>query len=109
MKKDFNDITNALDKIKSLRSVTYYQNELADGLMNRTYPERQVGVIAQDVEKVLPEAVQLAPFDRNVDENGIVNSKSGENYLTVQYEKIVPLLIAAINELTIEVERLKQR
>jgi hypothetical protein len=90
LKKDFNDITNALDKVKSLRSVTYYQNELADGLMNGTYPERQVGVIAQDVEKVLPEAVKLAPFDRNVDENGVVNSKSGENYLTVQYEKIVP-------------------
>jgi hypothetical protein len=66
-------------------------------------------VIAQDVEKVLPEAVKLAPFDRSIDENGVVNSKSGENYLTVQYEKIVPLLIAAINELTAEVEMLKRR
>ena len=54
----------------------------------------QVGVIAQEVQAVLPEVVSLAPFDRDI--NG--NSKSGENYLTVKYEKIVPLLIQAINE-----------
>ena len=55
--------------------------------------ERQIGVFAQDVESVIPEAVKPAPFDT---ENGI--SKSGDNYLTVQYEKIVPLLIESIKE-----------
>jgi hypothetical protein len=43
-----------------------------------------VGIFAQDVEKVLPEAVKLAPFDND----GYDNSISGENYLTIQYEKI---------------------
>ena len=80
-------------------------------LNNENDNDNKVGLIAQDLEKVLPEAVKLAPFDR--DENG--NSKSGENYLTIQYEKVVPLLVEAIKEqqikidnLTIEVENLKK-
>jgi hypothetical protein len=108
LKKDFENITNALDKVKSLRAVTYYQNEVADEYLG-TNLDRQVGVIAQDIVKVLPEAVKKAPFDRATDENGNSISKSGEDYLTVQYEKIVPLLVAAINELTDEVARLKQK
>ena len=51
-------------------------------------------MIAQEVEEVLPQATAQAPFD--LDENG--QSKSGENYLTVQYERLVPLLVEAIKE-----------
>ena len=100
--------SDALDKVKSLRAVTYYQNEIADEYLG-TNLDRQVGVIAQDIIKVLPEAVKKAPFDRGTDENGNSISKTGENYLTVQYEKIVPLLVAAINELTDEIAKLKQK
>ena len=64
-----------------------------------------MGVIAQEIQEVLPEAVAFAPFDR--DEND--NSKSGENYLTVRYEKIVPLLIEAIKELQLEVDIIKKK
>jgi len=63
----------------------------------------QVGVSAQEVKAVLPEVVSAAPFD--LDEKG--ESKSGENYMTVNYEKLVPLLIEAIKELKAEVEALK--
>ena len=63
-----------------------------------------VGVYAQDVEKVQPEAVDLAPFDNDGEDNSI----SGEKYLTVQYEKLVPLLIEAIKQLKEEVEELKK-
>ena len=62
-------------------------------------------MLAQQIQEVLPDVVKFAPFDR--DENG--NSISGENYLTVQYEKIVPLLIEAIKELSKEVNELKSK
>ena len=53
---------------------------------------------------VLPEAVRLAPFDND---KGV--SKSGENFLTVKYEKIVPLLIEAIKEQQLQIEELKAK
>jgi hypothetical protein len=57
--------------------------------------------------QVLPEAVKPAPFDLiRIDENTEI-SRSGENYQTVQYEKLVPLLIEAIKELNKEVQQLK--
>jgi hypothetical protein len=86
-------IENALVKIKKLNGVTYRPNELAEsfGLGKET---DVVGLFADEVEQVLPQAVKPAPFD--IDENG--NSKSGENYKTIQYEKVVPLLVEAIKE-----------
>ena len=79
-------------------------NELAETFGYNDYSQ-QVGVIAQEIQEVLPEAVAFAPFDR--DEND--NSKSGENYLTVRYEKIVPLLIEAIKELVNKVNELEKQ
>lgn len=62
---------------------------------------RQVGVIAQDVEAVLPEAIARAPFDND----GYGGSITGENYLAVHYEKIIPLLIEAIKELEAKINK----
>jgi hypothetical protein len=103
LKENYNQITNAVNKVMSLNGVTYNWNSLANQLVGYDQTTRIVGLIAQELEAVLPEAVKLAPFDR--DENG--NSKSGENYKTIQYEKVVPLLVEAIKELKAEVDALK--
>ena len=112
LKENLKIISNPIEKIRKITGYTYNTNQLGKVLLNNENDnDNKVGLIAQDLEKVLPEAVKLAPFDR--DENG--NSKSGENYLTIQYEKVVPLLVEAIKEqqikidnLTIEVENLKK-
>ena len=95
-------IENALDKVAKLSGVYYTFNDTAKSF-GYDSDEVQVGVLAQEVEAVLPQIVKAAPFD--LDENN--NSKSGENYKTVQYDKLVPLLIEAINELRAEVKALK--
>ena len=75
---------NALDKVKSLKGV-YFNKIGIDG--------RSIGVIAQDVLQVLPEAVRT-------DTNG---------YLSVTYGNMVGLLIEAIKELSAEIDKLKNR
>ena len=82
--------------------MTFTQNNLAETYGYSDY-SRQVGVIAQEILEVLPEAVTAAPFD--IAEDG--SSKSGENYLTVRYEKIIPLLIEGIKELRSQIEELR--
>lgn len=92
-------INNALDKVNSLTGFKYIENSLANSL-GFTTGENFVGVSAQELQKVLPEAVKPAPFDLGENNKSI----SGENYLTVQYEKIVPLLVESIKELKYLVE-----
>jgi len=91
--KDFEGtIPNALDKVKQLNGYYYKGNDVAATFGYDT-EERQVGVSAQEVEAVLPEIV--------------VDAAIGEGYKTVQYDKLVPLLIEAVKELTAKVESLE--
>lgn len=94
-------ISDALNKVKQLVGITYIPNAtaVAFGLVER----QQVGVIAQSVQRVLPEAIARAPFD--VTTNDI--SKTGEDYLTVRYDRLVPLLIEAIKQLSDKLDELK--
>jgi hypothetical protein len=104
LKENIQEISGALEKVMTLRGVTYQPNAIAEKLGYKK--QNEVGVLAQDVEKVLPEAVKPAPFDIMLFENTEI-SRSGQNYKTVQYEKLVPLLIEAIKELNKQVTELK--
>jgi hypothetical protein len=103
LKTNIQSIENPLDKIGKLNGFTYNWNDKAAKLANYDTNESLIGVFAQEVQAVLPEAVKLAPFDND----GNNKSISGENYLTVQYEKIVPLLIEAIKEQQKQIDDLK--
>ena len=104
LKTNILPITDALSKVNRISGVTYNMSDLASSLgIGDT--EDKVGVIAQELEQVLPQVVKPAPFDTDKDGNSI----SGENYKTVQYEKIVPLLIEAIKELTAKVNMLEEQ
>ena len=107
LKTKTGDIENALEKVQSLSGFTYVENDLAKEL-GYTNEKQQVGVSAQQVQAVVPEAVSLAPFDFETDEHsGEITSKSGENYLTVDYSRLVPLLIESVKELKAEVDDLR--
>ena len=91
LKTRLGELTDALDKLSTLDAFYFEPNETAQDLGYEII--RNVGVSAQQVQKILPEVVVPAPID--------------DKYLTVKYEKMVPLLIAAIKELKKELDQLK--
>lgn len=94
LKTNIEQIDNALEKVCKLNGFTYEFNELANS-MGFMKERRFSGVSAQEVNEVLPEAVRPAPVN--------------DEYLTVQYEKLVPLLIEAIKDLSEKVKRLENK
>ena len=96
LKENVVNIPDALSKVKSLNGVEFdwtdkYLEEHGgeDGYFLRKH---DVGIIAQELEQVLPEIVADRP----------------DGYKAVKYDRIVALLIEAIKELSEEVERLKE-
>lgn len=91
LKTRLGKIENALDKLCSLDGFYYEPNETAQALGYEV--KQEVGISAQQVQAVLPEIVAPAPIDAQ--------------YMTVRYERALPLLIEAIKELREEVRALK--
>ena len=98
LKTKISTINNPLSIVTKLNGFYYIPNEIATkyGINNNKV---EIGLSAQDVQKVLPELVKLAPFDMKMNEAGEIISKSGEKYLTISYERLVPVLVEAIKEL----------
>ena len=87
-------IPNAIKKINQLNGYYFVENELAKSL-GYNNDKVQVGVSAQEVEKVLPEIVTQAPIDKK--------------YKTVWYDKLTPLLIEGIKEQQQQIESQQQQ
>ena len=81
-------IENPLEKVGKIGGYTFDWNDNQE-----TYTGKDVGVIAQEIQEVLPELV----------------TERDNGYLAVKYEKIVPLLIESIKELKQEVDDIKQK
>ena len=94
LKTKTGNIENALDKVCQIETMLYHANEIAVAL-GYDASIQEVGLTAQSVQKVQPEVVVPAPID--------------DKYLTVRYEKLVPLLIEAIKELRAEVADLRTK
>ena len=88
LKDNKKNINNALEKVESLNGVEFDWNDKQD-----VYGGHDIGVIAQEVEKIAPELVSTR-------DNG---------YKAVKYEKLVPLLIEAIKELSDKVKALENK
>jgi Chaperone of endosialidase len=108
LKENITPISNALEKVRKISGVTFNSNDTA-AEFGYTDKKTQVGVIAQEIEAVLPEIVVPAPFDIGQDADGNEYSLSGENYKTVQYDKLIPLLIEAIKEQQNQIDELRKQ
>ena len=91
LKDNIRPIESAIFKVKQIRGITFDWNEKANDLQREK--GHDVGLIAQEVEKVLPEVVQIR-------EDGIK---------AISYEKVVPLLVEAIKEQQVTIENLTKR
>lgn len=95
LKENITPLTDAIDKINSIRGVEFDWTE--DFLKTKVQlkgcevPKHDVGVIAQEIQQVLPEVV----------------TEREDGTLAVRYEKIIPLLIEGIKDLSKQVEELK--
>jgi hypothetical protein len=98
LKTKIANISDPLRIIDKLNGFYYKVNELGHsyGIINT---ETEIGLSAQEVQKVLPELVDIAPFDKSKDNEGNKISKSGENYLSISYERMAPIFVEAIKEL----------
>jgi hypothetical protein len=105
LKENIRPIEDALTKLDTLSGLQFDYKEADESIGYEPFRKSDVGLIAQEVEKVLPDAVSIAPFDKD----GDGKSKSGDNYLTLRYERLVPLLVQAIKELSSEVKELKEK
>lgn len=92
-------VTGALDKICSLRGVTYSMHTTIQNTV------RNAGVIAQDVQKVLPEAVTVTEGDDHAVLNK--NCDKVDNPLSLDYNSLSALYVEAFKELKAENESLR--
>jgi len=92
LKTRINNIDNALEKVLTLNGFYYSPNKTAINIGAENNQLSKIGVSAQEVQAVLPEADKPSPV--------------GQGYLTVQYEKLIPLLIEAIKEQQEQINRL---
>tara|TARA_Y100000593_G_scaffold14085_1_gene26508 strand:+ start:2500 stop:5448 length:2949 start_codon:yes stop_codon:yes gene_type:complete len=89
LKENIQVIPDAVSKVKSLRGVTFNFKESG---------EKSTGLIAQEVQEVLPEAVYTAPA-----------FKEGDDFLALHYGNTVGLLVEAIKEQQSQIESLMKR
>jgi len=93
-KTNVRSITSPLEKVKSLRGVYFNWDQ-------KSFPDKnfsdntELGFIAQEVEKVLPEVVS--------------KDKTPEEYRSVKYDKVVALLVEAIKEQQKQIDSLKSQ
>lgn len=85
LKSNIEPITCSLDTICKLQGVSYN--------MKKYEHKKSFGLIAQDVENVIPEIVETDPND----------------YKAISYMELLPFLIESVKELSVEIQKLKER
>ena len=105
VKENLEVIPNALDKVKQLNGYTYDRTDLIkakseeeDVIYDHNPKDRHVGLTAQELLEVLPEAVTGGPNS---------NAGSEDDHYSIAYGNVVALLVEAIKEQQIQIDELK--
>jgi Chaperone of endosialidase len=88
-KNNIVNMTNGLDIINNINPVKFKWNDKMPHKLSRN--KNDIGFIAQEIEKVIPEAIEDIEFDN-------------ESIKTIKYEKILPFLINSIKELNAKID-----
>lgn len=107
LKNRAGNIRGALSKVCQLNGFHFTYNDTAKelGVKDR---KKHIGLSAQEVKALFPSLVSRAPCDTTTRGKKIV-SKSGNDYMTVDYEGLIPVLVEAIKELKTENDQMKRR
>jgi len=97
LKKNIKTIEGALSKVNQLRGVTYNWNKAS----GKDTEIKQLGMIADEVEEIIPELVKTDSVKGSFDEKGLDNIKS------LKYGNVVGLLVEAVKELSAKVTALE--
>jgi len=92
LKTGINTVSSALDKVKQIRGVEFTR---------KNNGQRSAGVIAQEVEKVLPQAVKEKSLP--------LQTGTEDKYKTVEYDALHALLIEAVKELSDKIDKLENK
>jgi len=96
LKENIENVENGLDTIKKLQGRSFTWKEDAKMQSGKKY-----GLIAQELEKVLPELVY--------DGSGIRKREDGSYYKSITMNGVIPFLIEAVKELSVKVEELEKK
>lgn len=99
-KQNITDLHKGLSEVMQLRPVTYQYISKIDPAQRQ-----RLGLIAQEVKEIVPEAVVTEDIDINP-ETGEIQRKKGE-YIAMNYQELLPVLINAIQEQQDQIEALK--
>lgn len=109
-KTDIQDLTGALSKIKAMKPKAYFMR--SDEFKDRIVlgKRKQFGLLAQDLEIVLPEAVHDVRIPALITTTERMNKieKPPVAFKAVNYRRLIPVLIAAMQEQQGEIDALKQ-
>lgn len=106
LKKNIKTLTYGIKEVMDMKPISYYWKKEINGKYDESTPkELKLGFSAQELEKIIPEAV-VSEVKVRSEENGPFDKKMKTEYKGVRYEYLIPILVNAQKEQQLEIEKL---
>lgn len=104
LKTNFQEIIDHDYVLSSLTGYRFNWNDKGQKILSKSSNEIDVGLIAQDVQRVIPQAVKI-----NMSGNSLDINKAPFDYLTINYDKIIPFLVEGYKAQKLEIIAMKKQ